>query len=134
VTTPLQSVPKTLLPAPVDPINQPGPDSPDFASVRFRLELNQLESVLERIDGARIEMAVSQAAFKYRYTIVRPAEVPRRPSRPNLQAIIAAGAFGSLLLAVVAAVTRDLLSNRILEAWQIERQLGLPILGVLGNV
>jgi hypothetical protein len=130
---PAQEVPTTFLPAAVEPTNQLTPDSPDFTSVRFRLELNQLESVLERIDGARIEMAVSQAAFKYRYTVVRPAEVPRRPIRPNLLAIIAAGAIGSLLLAVSAGVTRDLLSDRILEAWQVERQLVLPIVGTPGD-
>jgi hypothetical protein len=29
----------------------------------------------------------------------------------------------------VVVVGGDLMSNRILEAWQVERQLGLPILG-----
>ena len=56
-------------------------DGTDFAAVRLRLELNQLESVLERTDGARIELAVSQAAFKYRYAVIRPAQVPRSPPR-----------------------------------------------------
>ena len=105
----------------------------DFASVRLRLELNQLESVLERTDGARIELAVSQAAFKYRYTVIKPAQVPRSPVRPNVSLVMTAGLMASLMLALVAVVGRDLFSNRILEPWQVERQLGLPVLGTLGH-
>ena len=95
--------------------------------------MSQIGSVLERTAGARIELEVSQAAFKYRYSVVQPAQVPRSPVKPNLQMVIAAGVLGSLVLALAAAVGKDLLSNRILEPWQIERQLGLPILGTLGN-
>jgi capsular polysaccharide biosynthesis protein len=93
--------------------------------------LNQLESVLERTDGARIELAVSHAAFKYRYTVIRPAQVPRDPLFPDVKLLLAAGFLASLLLALAVVVAKDLLSNRILEAWQIERRLGLPVLGTL---
>jgi hypothetical protein len=115
----------------------PAPEPPsangdkDYANVRLRLQLNQLESVLERTDGARIELAVSQAAFKYRYTVIRPAQIPKEPVSPNLQLVFMAGLVGSLLLAVAAAVGKDLMSGRIVEQWQIERQLGLRVLGNL---
>jgi uncharacterized protein involved in exopolysaccharide biosynthesis len=118
---------------PAEHANAPGSgEATDFASIRLRLELNQLESVLERTDGARIELAVSDAAFKYRYSVIRPPQVPRDPIRPNLRMIVIAGFFGSLLLGFAAAVGKDLLSDRIFERWQIERHLGLPILGSLG--
>jgi uncharacterized protein involved in exopolysaccharide biosynthesis len=104
-------------------------DVPDFASLRLRTELNQLQSVLERTDGARIELAVSQAAFKYRYSVITPAQVPREPAFPNMRLVIIAGFMASLLLAIGVGAGTDLMSNRILEAWQLERQLGLPILG-----
>jgi uncharacterized protein involved in exopolysaccharide biosynthesis len=102
-----------------------------FGTLRLRSELNQLENVLERTDGARIELAVSQAAFKYRYTVIRPAQIPRSPKFPDVRLIIAAGAFASLFLALAVVVCKDLLSNRIFEPWQIERQLGLRVLGTL---
>jgi uncharacterized protein involved in exopolysaccharide biosynthesis len=117
-------VPEPVVPARLDA-------SSEFVTLRLRSELNQLESVLERTDGARIELAVSQAAFKYRYTIVRPAQVPREPTSPNRRMMIVAGLFASLVLALVVVVSKDLLSNCILESWQIERQLGLPVLGTL---
>ncbi len=101
----------------------------EFANLRLRTELSQLQSILERTDGARIELAVSEAAFKYRYTVIKPAEVPREPESPNLRLLLAAGLLAGVLLSVAAAVVKDLLSNRIHEPWQVERQLGLPILG-----
>ncbi len=96
--------------------------------------MNQYESVLERTASAKIELTVSQAAFKYRYTVIRPAEIPKDPIKPNLKRILIAGFAASLIVGLLAAVGKDLLSNRILEAWQIERQLGLPVLGTLETV
>jgi uncharacterized protein involved in exopolysaccharide biosynthesis len=113
-------------PTPVEP---PRNEVVEFASLRLRTELGQLQSILERTDGARIELAVSEAAFKYRYTMIKPAQVPREPSFPNLRLVIIAGFLASLLLAVGVVVGTDLISNRILEPWQLERQLGVPILG-----
>jgi septal ring factor EnvC (AmiA/AmiB activator) len=101
----------------------------EFANLRLRTELGQLQSILERTDGARIELAVSEAAFKYRYTVIKPAQVPREPESPNLRLILIAGLLAAVLLSVAAAVASDLISNRIHEPWQVERQLGLPILG-----
>src|SRR6202035_3106053 len=103
--------------------NATGGETTDIGSVSLRLELNQLESVLERTDGARIELAVSKAAFKYRYTVIRPAQVPRVPIRPNLPMILATGVLGSFLFAFAVVVGKDVLSNRILEVWQVERKL-----------
>jgi uncharacterized protein involved in exopolysaccharide biosynthesis len=132
-----QTADTASLPAatPAPPTIEPAatPESPDFNSVRLRLELNQLESVLERTDGARIELAVSQAAFKYRYTVIRPAQVPRDPVRPNVAMVLIAGFAASIVLALIAVVGKDVLSDRVLEQWQVERQLGLPILAALGT-
>jgi capsular polysaccharide biosynthesis protein len=45
--------------------------------------------------------------------------------------IFAAGFLASLFLALAVVVCKDLLSGRILETWQVERQLGLPVIGSL---
>lgn len=119
---------------PPTPRPQPVDSKAEFASLRLRSELNQLESVLQRTDGARIELAVSQAAFKYRYSVIRPAQIPREPVSPNIRMVLAAGLFASFFLAIGAAVSKDILSNRILEGWQVERQLGLPVLGTVRAV
>jgi hypothetical protein len=72
-------------------------------------------------------MSSSQAGFKYQYNVIRPPRIPREAESPNVPAIIGAGILASLLLAVMAAVAADVASGRILEAWQVERQIGVPV-------
>lgn len=102
-----------------------------FSTLRLRTELNQLQSILERTDSARIELAVSQAAFKYRYTVIKPAQEPRDPASPNLRLLAIGGLLIALVFGVGIGAAADLLSNRILEAWQVQRQLGLPLFGTV---
>jgi capsular polysaccharide biosynthesis protein len=47
--------------------------------------------------------------------------------------VLIAGFAASIVLALIAVVGKDVLSDRVLEQWQVERQLGLPILAALGN-
>jgi uncharacterized protein involved in exopolysaccharide biosynthesis len=137
VPVPVPVVPDVAVPVQEAPVAQSTTtermqdQAAEFATLRLRTELNQLQSILERTDGARIELAVSQAAFKYRYTVIKPAQVPRDPVFPNVRLVVLAGFMASLVLAVCLALAVDLMSNRILEAWQVQRQLGLPILGTV---
>ena len=62
-----------------------------------------------------------------RYSILRPAQLPRQPVAPNMLMIYGAGFFASVLLALAVALLADLASGLILEAWQVERQVGVPI-------
>jgi uncharacterized protein involved in exopolysaccharide biosynthesis len=94
------------------------------------LQLAQLANLLDRINGARLEFASSSAGLKYRYNVTRPAEVPKKPIKPNVIAIVGAGTLGALLLAILAAVAIDLASGLILESWQLEQQVGVPVLAV----
>ena len=109
-------------------------DASSPSSLRLRLELGQLASIRDRINGAQIELATSQAAFKYRYNVTRPPQVPRRPSKPNGLAILIAGALGALLLAIASSAGADVLGGRIIEPWQMERQVGVPVLLRLGRL
>jgi uncharacterized protein involved in exopolysaccharide biosynthesis len=109
-------------------------DSTSPSSLRLRLELGQLSSIRDRINGAQIELASSEAAFQYRYSVMKPAQEPRKPIKPNVPAILVAGALGAFLLAMAASVGTDLLSGRIVEPWQLERQVGVPVLFRLRQV
>ena len=99
----------------------------DPTSLRLKVELAELATVRERANAARAELSSSQAGFKYQYTVLRPPQVPRGPSSPNVPAFLAAGVLASLLLALMAAVAADLAGGKVLEPWQVERQLGLPV-------
>lgn len=123
-------------PAPVPNI----PPLPDAwqADGRAQLARSKLESAIHtyqdttsRIDAANIELEIARTAFKYRYTVVTPAEVPRKPKKPIATLVGIGSVVVALLLAILAATARDLLKGRILEAWQVRRKLKLDVLGEL---
>jgi hypothetical protein len=104
-------------------------DDPRLEYHRRQLDLllRQHSQLLERIDAARIEMDTAQAAFKYRYKVVSPPKIPKAPIRPYKLMFIGGGIFGGIMLALFLATAADLRSGRILESWQVEQELKLPV-------
>ncbi|WP_257461809.1 GumC family protein [Archangium lipolyticum] len=90
-----------------------------------------LQQLRKRIDSAKLERDISQASFKYRYTLLTPAEFPRTPVKPNAKLIAIGGIVAGLILGLFAAIARDVLSGQLLQAWQVKRGLGLPVLAEL---
>ncbi|MCY1072859.1 chain-length determining protein [Archangium lansingense] len=90
-----------------------------------------MQQLRKRIDSAKLERDIAEASFKYRYTLLTPAEFPRTPVKPNAKVIALGGIFAGLLLGVFAALARDVLSGQLLQAWQVRRGLGLPVLAEL---
>jgi uncharacterized protein involved in exopolysaccharide biosynthesis len=103
----------------------------EYARTRLRFAMEKYDVLLERIESARIELDTARAAFKYRYGIIRPPTFPRRPESPKVPLVLAAGLIAALALGTLAAALADLWSGKILELWQMERGLGLPVLGQL---
>ncbi len=105
-------------------------NDPSFENAQGELHfaVAKYNSILDRIDAAQLELEAARAAFKYRYSVVRPAEVPRTPKSPNPVVLLAAGVVGGLLFALLVVVLRDVRAGRLVERWQVERALQLPIL------
>ncbi|MFT3768671.1 MAG: hypothetical protein QM820_24760 [Minicystis sp.] len=85
------------------------------------------EDSMARLDAARIELETAQAAFKYRYVVLVPPELPEKPSKPSVVLVIVAGSALTIALAFAVTGARDLAGGRLLEAWQA-RRLRLPML------
>lgn len=119
-------------PAPVaayqGPVAGPVEESERVREARF-----QYQQMADRLNVAKLERDAAGAAFKYRYTIAWPAEMPRQPSSPSAPKVFGFGILGSLLLALLAATALELRRGRIVQRWQILRQLGLPILADQGR-
>lgn len=115
-----------------------GPDSAsrepfiDPAEARLKQSLLEYQAMMERIGSARIELETARSAFKYRYSVLWPAELPRAPDRPKKAKILLLGIVVGLLLAAGAALGADALAGRALDRDQIERKLGLPVLAEIG--
>jgi uncharacterized protein involved in exopolysaccharide biosynthesis len=100
----------------------------EYERRQLDLLLRQHSALLERIDSARIEMDTAQAAFKYRYSVVTPPQLPRSPAKPYVLLFIGGGIAGGIALAMFLSTAADLRAGRIVERWQVEQQLDLAVL------
>lgn len=101
----------------------------EYERRQLDLLLRQHSQLLERIDAARIEMDTAQAGFKYKYAVVTPPQIPRAPAKPYLLLFVGGGIAGGIALALFLSAAADLRSGRIVERWQVEKELDLPLLG-----
>jgi uncharacterized protein involved in exopolysaccharide biosynthesis len=93
-----------------------------------RLQVEQMDA---RVSTAEVERDAARAAFKYRYNVIWPPQVPTEPHAPNPLKILGVGLVVSLALALVAGAAPDILSGRVVERWQVERALDVPVLAEL---
>jgi uncharacterized protein involved in exopolysaccharide biosynthesis len=105
-------------------------DTPEVENARGELQfaMRKYGALLERIDSASMELDTSRAAFKYRYSVIVPPEKPAGPIKPNVRKAALASLIGGLMMAILVVTATDIRAGKILERWQIERQLGLDVL------
>lgn len=99
-----------------------------YGDSQLRMAGDNYRAILERLDTARIELDTARAAFKYRYSVIKPAQIPKRPIKPKSLWVLIEGLVAGTLLATGVSVARDLKRPRLRERWQIERWLGLKVL------
>lgn len=100
-----------------------------YAKSRLKIAVTAYEDLLERLESARIELETTRAAFKYRYGIIKPPQLPRSPLSPRVPLLLVGGFVLAIGLACFLAVAIDLGTGGVLERWQIERVLKLRVLG-----
>ncbi|MFP2927428.1 PCP family exopolysaccharide biosynthesis protein EpsV [Pyxidicoccus sp. 3LG] len=108
-------------------------DNPEVsvAADRVRMLVMRHQEKMRRLDQARTELEISRASMKHRFSVLSPPTFPEKPSKPKVQLIVAAGVVGGIGLGIFAAVALDIIRRRILEKWQVERLLKLPVLAQL---
>jgi len=100
-----------------------------YARGQLRDAMDKYAALRSRIQTGQIDLETAQAAFKYRYSVVTPAHLPRGPTKPNVPVVILAAFMAAILCSLLLAVLADIRAGRVLERWQIERLLDRPILG-----
>lgn len=118
---------------PVPPV--PGVDAPvagatksmQDAQVQFDAVTKKYSDLVNQLDAARIEMKTAEAAFKNRYKVVQPAELPAGPKRPVGLIAILIGVFSTLAAVLAAAALADRFSGIFFEPRDVRDRLGLPV-------
>jgi hypothetical protein len=106
----------------------PEDDSADYERTRLRISLDSYEELLGRVEGAQIELDAARAAFKFRYNVIRPAQVPKRAEKPDVPLALIGGVLSGSFLALFLCLVKDSACGRLMERWQIERGLQLPVI------
>ena len=102
--------------------------SVEYARAQLQYAAQQYAAMRGRIDAARIDLDTARAAFKYRYSVVTPPQVPRGPIKPKAPLVLAAALIAGLVLALFATTFADVRAGVVLRRWQLEDLLGpLPI-------
>jgi hypothetical protein len=104
-----------------------------YARSRLKIALDNYQDLLDRLNSARIELQTARAAFKYRYSVLTPGQIPSKPTKPNPPLLLGLGVMLGACLAVAAPLLLDLLRGRVLEPWQVRSSLGLEVLGEVGS-
>jgi uncharacterized protein involved in exopolysaccharide biosynthesis len=96
---------------------------------KLQSRVRKYEDFMDQISAAKLELDLAKNAFKYRYNIYKPAELPTKPKYPIGLLLGVGGLFLGAVLAAVVATLVDLLSGTFVEPWQVKRRLDLPMLG-----
>jgi len=91
------------------------------------------ERMVERLNQVQLQLDAARAAFKYRYVVVWPAEVPKKPTSPKPHLVLGAGFFLALVLSALVATLAELRAGVLFENWQVEERLGIPVLAEVGT-
>jgi uncharacterized protein involved in exopolysaccharide biosynthesis len=111
------------------PTFNPDRDGPlQLAESKLAAAIRGYQDATSRVDAARVELDITRAAYKYRYTVVTPAELTNKPKKATAQLVGAGSLVGAALLAILLASAADLFTGKILESWQVRRRLKLEVL------
>jgi hypothetical protein len=104
----------------------------EYARSRLAASIVRYYGLADRLEAARIERDAARAGIKFRYVMVKPPLPPQRSQTgPYKGLLVLAGVLAAPLLAGAAALGLELRRGRIVQQWQVERMLGLPVLAVL---
>ncbi len=102
-----------------------------LSTAKLAEAVRRYQDIEGRIEAANTELDITRTAFKYRYTVLTPAEVPSKPKKPVAQLIGMASLPFAAFVALLVGFIVDLTRGRILETWQIRRKLKMEVLGEL---
>jgi hypothetical protein len=114
------------------PVFNPDRDGPlQLEESKLGSAIRAYQDAMSRIDSARVELDITRASYKYKYTVVTPAELPKGPKKQTAKVVATSSLIAALLFALLLAAGLDHARGSILESWQVRRRLKLDVRGEL---
>ena len=109
-------------------------EDPGLAAARSKLAaaMDRYQGIMAKLDSARLELDMTRTAFRYRYSIITPAEIARHPAKATAPLLGVASVLAAIALAFLCSALADWQTGRILETWQVRRYLKVEVLGEIG--
>jgi polysaccharide biosynthesis transport protein len=96
-----------------------------------RQEAEQSRGLYETLLGHLKEAGVLEGLRSSNVSIVDPARVPARPSKPNVPVYLALSVAGGLFLGCCSAIIVDIRDNKIRDLRELESEVGKGAIGIL---
>jgi hypothetical protein len=96
---------------------------------RLQAAIQSYERTMAHFDAANVELDVTRTAYKYRYQVLTPAELPNKTKKPVTQLLAVGAVLGGGVLAFLLAALADVWGGVVMEPWQVRRRLKLEVLG-----
>jgi polysaccharide biosynthesis transport protein len=101
----------------------------EMASLTRDYEMSKLNyrSLLDKKIAAEMAGDLERRQKAEKFTVIDPARIPEKPSKPNRPVLYIAAIIGSLALGIASAITRNLLPDTLLGEWELPKDV--PVLG-----
>ena len=96
-----------------------------------RQEAAQSRGLYETLLGHLKEAGVLEGLRSSNVSVVDPARVPSKPSKPNVPLYLALSLGGGLFLGCCGAIVVDIRDNKIRDLKELEAEIGIQAIGVL---
>lgn len=97
----------------------------------YRQVETSFNDLVDRLEAARLELEAATVAFDYRYVVTLPPVLPRKPVKPQAVKILVSAVAVGIFLGLFFAILADLRTGRIIEPWQVDKIIGVRVLGEL---
>lgn len=102
---------------------------------KLEREVNAARDLRDNFRRQQESSLITQAILRQsEYKIIQEAEIPLYPLKPNKSEMMTDAIFIALLLGIMIATFTEIYSTSFRKADEIERELGLPILGIVPSI
>ncbi|MCL2725617.1 MAG: hypothetical protein FWD69_14380 [Polyangiaceae bacterium] len=132
------AAPRAPVPGAAAPAPEPADKTPDVsaapvpkglqdAQVLFQTVSDKYQGLFKQMQDLQVELQTAEAAYKTRYKITLPADIPAGPKRPIVPIATVIGLLATIAAILLAATVADRFSGIFYEPRDVRDRLGLPV-------